>query len=427
MSGFKDLAKHGWHPKGAGAGGKESWRGDFKGINQVAGWMGKGKSPTEEGQQHVSQPLSSLKDPALFPPPPKHINYHGAAAAPNTLTPDRSGIGAPLPQSQIQEQREAEQAAAQAAIEEEQRPPSPPKPYRVDTTGLTTNHLPKPPVRRINPNQSSPVPTPPRSPVKPSLPPRLPPRQNSHPGPSAPSPPPTYNDAVQEPGPAQGYLNQSSLNRLGQAGISVPGLEIGHRASPPLPQRSGSASPARSADPPAPAPATRNPHLSELNSRFAKLSASPSTGSTGTTSAASSQGTSFAQKQSAFNTANSFRKDPSSVSIADARNAASTANNFRERHGSQVASGWKAANDLNNKYGAMDRLNSYGSGTSASPAAAHSPVTTPSTTGPQAPQLASKKKPPPPPPKKKTLGGLPQEHDQSFAPPPIPHASKPRP
>jgi hypothetical protein len=34
MSGFKDIAKGGWHPKGRD-GGKESWRGDFKGINQV--------------------------------------------------------------------------------------------------------------------------------------------------------------------------------------------------------------------------------------------------------------------------------------------------------------------------------------------------------------------------------------------------------
>lgn len=34
MSGLKDLAKGGWHPKGKD-GGKESWRGDFKGINQI--------------------------------------------------------------------------------------------------------------------------------------------------------------------------------------------------------------------------------------------------------------------------------------------------------------------------------------------------------------------------------------------------------
>lgn len=34
MSGFRGVMKDGWHPKGRD-GGKESWRGDFKGINQV--------------------------------------------------------------------------------------------------------------------------------------------------------------------------------------------------------------------------------------------------------------------------------------------------------------------------------------------------------------------------------------------------------
>lgn len=31
---FRNVVKEGWHPKGRD-GGKESWRGDFKGINQV--------------------------------------------------------------------------------------------------------------------------------------------------------------------------------------------------------------------------------------------------------------------------------------------------------------------------------------------------------------------------------------------------------
>lgn len=34
MSDFKNVMKGGWHPKGKD-GGKESWRGDFKGVNQV--------------------------------------------------------------------------------------------------------------------------------------------------------------------------------------------------------------------------------------------------------------------------------------------------------------------------------------------------------------------------------------------------------
>jgi hypothetical protein len=34
MSGIRGIVKDGWHPKGKD-GGRESWRGDFKGINQV--------------------------------------------------------------------------------------------------------------------------------------------------------------------------------------------------------------------------------------------------------------------------------------------------------------------------------------------------------------------------------------------------------
>jgi hypothetical protein len=34
MSGLRNTIKGGWHPEGK-EGGKESWRGDFKGINQV--------------------------------------------------------------------------------------------------------------------------------------------------------------------------------------------------------------------------------------------------------------------------------------------------------------------------------------------------------------------------------------------------------
>lgn len=34
MSGFRNTIKGGWHPEGKD-GGKESWRGDFKGVNQI--------------------------------------------------------------------------------------------------------------------------------------------------------------------------------------------------------------------------------------------------------------------------------------------------------------------------------------------------------------------------------------------------------
>lgn len=42
MSGFSNVVKGGWHPKGK-EGAKESWRGDFKGINQVVSYLIRGQ------------------------------------------------------------------------------------------------------------------------------------------------------------------------------------------------------------------------------------------------------------------------------------------------------------------------------------------------------------------------------------------------
>src|SRR6266699_1223892 len=117
-------------------------------------------------EAHVSRPLSELKDPASFPPPPRYIAQSGgaaaaaAAAAPSPAGPQPAhrGYAAPAPQPD------------QTAVED--RPP--PTPYRVDTTGLSTAHFPPPPSRRDGSDGR----TPPShgSPVPPSLPPRLPPR-----------------------------------------------------------------------------------------------------------------------------------------------------------------------------------------------------------------------------------------------------------
>lgn len=33
---FSEITKKGWHPKGKDGKSKESWRGDFKGLDQIA-------------------------------------------------------------------------------------------------------------------------------------------------------------------------------------------------------------------------------------------------------------------------------------------------------------------------------------------------------------------------------------------------------
>ena len=416
MDKAKNLAKGGWHPPGKN-GGKESWRGDNKGslapsltplippsittANQErqestrwcdtspspllvfphpsttfflipadtptqsytytlttsqAGWLGKGKDThTTTAKEHTSRPLASLKDPDAFGPPPKNVNYHSGAAVPNAITPDRRELAAPVT---------VEELPGQTQEQEVQKPKPPPVPYRANTTRLTTNNLPKPPVRRVgdkNPQQTSSLATKP----KPSLPPRLPPRQNSNPGANAPDPPPTYTAAMQQPPPQNPDINQGALGRLGKAGVSVPGLGIG--------SGSGSQTPTESSQHPNPwsdqltttSPATTTqsqaPSLSNLGSRFSKLStASPPP--TSTSPAPPSQGTSLQQKQDALSTASMFRNDPSSVSLSDTRSAASTANNFRERHGEQVAAGGKWAGAMNKNYDVAGKVGGFTGG-----------------------------------------------------------------
>ncbi|KAH7389779.1 hypothetical protein BKA66DRAFT_47300 [Pyrenochaeta sp. MPI-SDFR-AT-0127] len=402
---FKNLAKSGWHPEksaGSGAGGQK----DSK-FGQVKGWVGKAQGKDTHAaaaREHQSAPLSTLKDPSSFAPPPKRLDYSGAS--PVSATGSAAGLSSAPPGSarqRLQEKAEAERRAE----EEANRPP--PGPYRPDTTGLSTAHLPKPPAFR--PNAASPPPTPSNAPrPAPSLPPRLPPRQNSNPDAYAPPPPPTYNEATQSGTASQGLLNQGALGRLGQAGVSVPGFGIGRTASPPVPGRQMASppvpfrqSPNSNAPGPPPAPAGHGSQMNELQSRFSKMS-TPSTGAE-----PPATGTSWADKQAALRTASGLRDDPSKVSASDLRGAASTANNFQQRHGEQVASGWKAASGLNQKYGIAGKVNSFAS-SSTSPAPLQSPA-----------QAIGKKPPPPPPPKKKELGG-----GGSGGPPPIPMGSKPK-
>jgi hypothetical protein len=308
-----------------------------------------------------------LKDPSSFGPPPKNINYHGGAALPNKITPDRSGLGAPLTQAEVQATQEKEEEEREREAEEERRKAAPPVPFRIDTTGLSTANLPPPLGKKDGADARTP---PAATKPKPGLPPRLPPRQDSTSSQTPASPPPKYSTTAAEPPAHKGILNQGSLNRLGAAGVSVPGFGIGGKQPLSLPTRT---TPTRQTEPETTSPLASNggPQLSGLQSRFSRMSTSSSN------SEVPSQGTTFAQKQAALRTASAFRNDPSSVSLSDARNAASTANNFRQRHGDQVASGWKSANSLNQKYGLADKVGKYTNPASSGPVANLDPAASP--------------------------------------------------
>lgn len=326
--------------------------------------MGKGKNPPAEQQEHRSRPLASLKNPEAFGPPPKNSNYHDGAAVPSIIPPDRNGLAAPMSADEIQAREEDEQREIDTAEETAPRKAAaPPIPYRADTTGLPTRNLPKPPFRRHeHEGQQNESPRNLGTKPKPSLPPRLPPRQNSNSSHSLQgpfSPPPPYSAAATAtPNVAQNeVISQGALRRLASAGVNVPALSIGGGTdanSRPALAKQGESDVTSSPS------AGQGSQLNELQSRFSKISAKPSS------AGSPSQGTSFAQKQAAFKTASSFQKDPSSVSLADARATASTVNNFRERHGDQVATGWKSANAFNQKYDLSSKVGGYASNSDAS-------------------------------------------------------------
>ena len=417
-------------------------------VSLQAGWVGKGKNPNASvTQEHTSRPLQTLKDPSAFGPPPKNVNYHGGAAVPNAITPDRRGLGAPLSADEVQATRQQEEEAEAAA----KKPTPPPIPYRVDRTGLSTSNLPPPPTRAANPNEAE-VQSPATKP-KPRLPPRLPPRQNSHPGETTPAPPPPYSVAIEQPQQQQplpsSFLNRAASNRLGGAGIKVPGLGIGGSSSPPpaAPPQAQSPSIAPNEQPNNPwrdqPSSTSSSTISGLTNRFGFLrtaatsSPGPSAISQPPVTSASPSGgggsTTLAQKQAALKTARSFRNDPGSVSMADACATASTAKNFNDRHGEQVASGWRAGNKLNQQYGIADKVGGYAG--QSQPATAEEARETGGNAGAggaggaggggsfgsAAAALGGFKKAPPPPPaaRSNTGGGM-------VSPPPVPLGSKPR-
>jgi len=283
MDKLKGVAKGGWHPSNNSPIHRESWKSDLKGIA-----TGKKADPYESSRDHQSTPLASLKDPASFAPPPKHSAYYPDAQNPSASSastpggpPSRSAVPVPAPPRQPQQQQLQSPEQVQ---EQEAKPPS--GPYRTDTTGLRTDNLPKPPVRRANGEVSggsiSPMRTaspslPPRT-ASPSLPPRqnapgalpprqqtakpppsLPPRMTESPTEFTPAPPPTYGEATR-PQPGTGFINQNSVSRLGHAGISVPGFGIGGTEHATAPR----------------SPAAQQGHggqLSELQQRFSRMNA----------------------------------------------------------------------------------------------------------------------------------------------------------
>ena len=229
----------------------------------------------------MSQPLETLKDPRSFGAPPKHVKYYGGESSGSQAT-STSEASKSISSLEVLNQRhslDTEEA------EDDTKPPQ--GPFRVDTTGLSTDTLPKPPLRKVvqgppspsnKPTISAQAPALPHlNKAKPSLPPRLPPRQSS---PTASqsrnavpkSPPPSYNNtfgSIDQPNRSGNFINQDAVQRLSKAGVNVPGLGIGTGSD------HGNQD-ASNATKPAPQSPSKSANLSELQSRFAKMNASSS-------------------------------------------------------------------------------------------------------------------------------------------------------
>lgn len=330
--------------------------------------MGKGNdSPVDP------RPVSALRDPASFGPPPKRI--------PNArISNDGQTPGASSESGKVKEE------------EEEIRRPVPSRPYTANTTGLKTETLPLPP-RRVDTLGDEGGASARRPPP---IPPRLPSRGES----ALPAPREVVDMET-------GGVNVAAIGRLSKAGISIPGFNMTPTTSPVNVNE--------------PKPSASIGYLSNHSANTPR------------------EGTTFAEKKAAMTTASSFYKNPASVSFSDASAALKTGRNFQQRHGDQVASGYKKAQDM----GLDKKIQGYGdlyaskNGTGGATALINSlPTPPPALPTKKSPSLAQlpnvsaiisgssgqgRKKPPPPLPKKKPMLPPPRTHSNITSP--LPHHS----
>ncbi|KAK7754201.1 hypothetical protein SLS62_003778 [Diatrype stigma] len=323
MPDWKGLAKNGWHPEKDSSSGSTSNSITGLGVrSSVKGFVGRGDDSRTSSIEHRAQPASihSLRDPSSFGPPPKRTtatipppspaggSASSALSSPSHSPYPTSNAIAPAPPAR-NHALQAPATIARGGREEEQQqyhhhqqqqePTPEPRPYRVNTTGLQTSHLPPPPKRRDDGSGGGGGGLGGNRPPPPSLPPRLPPRgasTNGAPSPTATSSPSSSSPVggSRQPPPQSYQLNQGAMDRLGAAGVSVPGLGIGAgggagagggdalgrlgKAAAAASFGNGGGSGGGGGRPPPPARPTSTPggnaQMGELQTRFARLGAS---------------------------------------------------------------------------------------------------------------------------------------------------------
>ncbi|KAK0711650.1 hypothetical protein B0H67DRAFT_585925 [Lasiosphaeris hirsuta] len=165
MDGYKDKLKSKWSERPAVA--MPSSITPFGVRDKAKSLIGRGGDNNAARVDHVSQPLSSLRDPSSFGPPPRRFGT-GSSGRIDSPPPPPSRASSNTPYSS---QRDPSHSGQPPQYEEE-APPS--RPYRADTTGLTTSNLPPPPpgisvpafgIGSRQPASTPPPPPPARSPA----------------------------------------------------------------------------------------------------------------------------------------------------------------------------------------------------------------------------------------------------------------------
>ncbi|EPQ62686.1 Bgt-1016 [Blumeria graminis f. sp. tritici] len=299
MSNFKDKVKSSWNTRNKDGKLTNRLRDDFKGLDQVAGWMGKERDQKTTNDRE-SRVAVSYKDPSTFKPPPKRINSYVDTTIQNHATSD------------IKESLSTWPSEKKQIGDLEERKLPPPVPSRDNSSGSKplqstprNFHLNGLDGERRN-SENCPE-------AKPGPPPRLPPRKASS-------------------------LIASSVS---------DSLDLPKEISKNGPSLSGGASIKQSC---LQSSALARSYLSTPRnvSPLENVQSCPSTitSLTSPKSASVSEGTTFAEKRAALKTASSLRNNPSSVSFHDVKTAAGTAKSFQERHGNQVKTGLHLAQRL---------------------------------------------------------------------------------
>ncbi|KAK2853279.1 hypothetical protein FQN49_005225, partial [Arthroderma sp. PD_2] len=256
---------------------------------------------------------------------------------------------------------------------------------------------------------------------KPSLPPRLPPRRESSEQQKPDSPPPAYEAMA---GNSVKQLNQGAINRLGNAGVSVPAFGINRAQVPPEASK-----------------AAASMAQSELQQRFNQMNRNPSPPATHSSSTLQPNQQQQQPPPPPQGTSSEIHEDGT-------RSPSTSANAFRERHNEHIQAGMNKLNGINQKYGISKKINSfiedqkspaYPQGQQPHQPQAHCPCQStpppppPPSNHPYAnpdssssrPDLNKRKPPPPPPPMKPgSLSSNAVSHSPS--PPPLPLNTKPR-